>query len=101
MRAPKQFLVCENMAHAAYVDALILSYLIEASGTQGTCWSGVWVRPGLLSDTYGVLWGSPGSDLFGTPEEEALLTIDTEEFDEDGESNWVMLPEPDYPESEI
>jgi hypothetical protein len=94
-RTPKQYIVCDSLEHAQLVDYAIFTFLNDRDGTQGTCWSGVWVKPGTLSDTYGVLWGAPGSDLFGTPEEEALLTIDTEVIDEDGNSNWVPLPEPE------
>lgn len=97
----KTFLICNSENHAEVVDALILSRLADVDGNRGSCWSGVWAKRGLLSDTYGVLWAHPVSALFGdivsedNPDGDPFLTLATENIDAEGNSDWsLVLPEP-------
>jgi hypothetical protein len=83
------------------VDQLVFAMQQDTQGALGNGWSGVYVKPGLLSNTYGVLWGAPVSALFGYPPSEEhpdgdpSVVLENEILDENGESNWGPLPEPE------
>lgn len=95
MSAPQQFLVCLSAAHAEIVDQFICAHLRDKDGNLGSCWSGVYAKPGLLADTYGVLWDAPGNEVFGDPAEEGF-TVET-----DTEGEWQLMPQPDPEPSEL
>ena len=84
MSTPRQFLICESMAHAAVVDQFICLHLRDKDGNLGAQWSGTSVKPGVLSDTYGILWDAPGNEVFGEPATEGF-TIETEIIDANGQ----------------
>jgi len=90
MSAHKQFLLCVDERHAALVDQLILADLMER-GTIANAWSNVWVSD---EGHYGVLWAPPVS-LFGSPEDDPNMVIETEALDAQGVSNWQEIPPPD------
>ena len=86
----KQFLLCVDEHHAAAVDQLILADLMER-GTIANAWSNVWVSD---EGHYGVLWAEPVS-LFGSPEDDPAMVIETEVLDAEERSNWQEMPPPD------
>lgn len=90
----KTILVCDSAEHAELVDQLVFARLQEAEGARGNGWSGV------LTDgtRYGILWGSPVSDLFGLPEDFPELVL-VEETQGIPWSDFVPEPEPE-PEPE-
>lgn len=84
----RQILICESADHAAAVDQLVFARLQEEEGAFGNGWSGV------LTDgtSFGILWASPVSDLFGQPEDFPELEL----VDEDEKSPWTTyIPEPE------
>lgn len=97
MSRPKTFLLCQDELHAETVDQFIAEHLREVDGTICSCWSGVYTD----GTRFGVLWAAPGSSVFGQPVSEdnpdgdPALTFATEQFNENGESDWRLLePEP-------
>lgn len=91
MSAARQILVCDSLTHAAVLDAAIWYYFVDRDSSKGSQWSGVFAKPGALSDTYGVCWDETQlREVFG---DDPLLTIEDEEIDEAGESNWQPLPD--------
>lgn len=76
MSAMKTILLCDSPEHASLVDQLVFARLQDEEGAWGNGWSGV------LTDgtSYGILWASPVSDLFGVPEDfpELMLVEETE-----------------------
>ena len=100
MSNPRQFLIVDSPEHGEVADEWVCNLLRENFGTICNCWSGIWVKPGLLSDTYAIYWGAPVSQLFGDPPSEdnpdgdPLLNIVEETFDANGESEWQLLVPP-------
>ena len=90
MSTPRQYLLCVDERHAALVDQLILADLMER-GTIANAWSNVWVSD---EGHFGVLWAEPVS-LFGSPEDDPTIVIETETIDADGVCNWQEMPPPD------
>jgi hypothetical protein len=80
-------LICTDELHAEIMSELIGAYIREKDGNPGT-WSSVYVKPGLLSDTYGILWEPVCAEVLGDP---ATLPIVEAE---DGEWS-VLMPEPE------
>ena len=107
MSNPRQYSICQSPEHATIVDQLVFAMQQDTQGAIGGGWSGVYVKPGLLSDTYGVLWGAPVSTLFGYPPSEEhpdgdpLMVLETEVLDAEGNSNWGPLPPPEPTEETI
>lgn len=91
MSAVRQLLLCDSLAHAAICDQLICAFFQDRDGNLGSQWSGIFAKPGMLADTYGVCWDETQlREVFG---DDPLLTIEDEEIDETGESNWQPLPD--------
>lgn len=82
----KIFLECDSAEHADVVDQFIMELLRERDGAQGSRWSGVWTD----GVSYGVLWASPASELFGDPESDPSISLFEDIADE-----WEPLPDPD------
>jgi hypothetical protein len=89
MSGSRKFLVCESELHAEVVDAVIAAYIMERDGNLCGSWSGVYAKPGLLSDTYGVIWEPVCWEVLGDP---SSLTIASDENDE-----WVPVAPIDAP----
>lgn len=95
MSFARHFLVCDSLEHAALLDGIALQFMLGDNENGAVEWSGVYVKPGLLADTYGVVWKSPLVELLG---EANTLPVVAEVKDEDGVSDWQRLPAPE-PES--
>ena len=93
----RTFILCDSADHANTVDTLIMDFLRERDNAKGGQWSGIFVRD---DGIFGILWDSPGSDVFGNAEDDPLIILDEEVVAEDGASNWstfVPDPEPTIP----
>lgn len=71
MSAFPKYLVCEDEAHAAAVDALVFEHLRETEGAGGSGWSGVFTD----GARFGILWDSPVAAFLGKPESSPDLQI--------------------------
>lgn len=89
MSRPKQFLLCDDAFHAELVDEFIMEFLRERDGAIGSSWSGVYTD----GERFGVVWAAPGSDVFGTPEEQAELVI----VQEDPDDPWSLVRQEQEP----
>lgn len=99
MSFTRRYLVCQDLAHAAFLDGFALEYLHDVRGVQAAEWSGVYVRD---DGTFGVEWESPLTELLGPIIDEdtkaILLPVEDEVVAEVAgvrESNWQKLPPPD------
>lgn len=84
------YLICEDECHAEFIDHLIMARLADIDGSKGSQWSGVYTN----GASYGVLWASPASALFGVPitedpiDGDPSVVIESEIINEEGVSNW-------------
>lgn len=100
MSFSRKFLVCQDLAHAAFLDLFALEYMRDARGVQAAEWSGVYVRD---DGAYGVEWESPLTELLGpiideeTGAELLPVVAETIAIDTDGNriSDWNKLLPPD------
>lgn len=69
----QQFLICLDDEHAGFIDSLIMDRLRDVDGTKGASWSGIFYEE--ATDRFAVLWGSPASGLFGTPDIDPDLVL--------------------------
>lgn len=91
MSFTRRYLVCQDLAHAAFLDHFALEYMRSERGVQAAEWSGVYIRD---DGTYGVEWESPLTELLGPiidPETGAVLLPVVEDTNEE----WQKLPPPD------
>ena len=76
-------LICESLAHAELVDALITEAVRDSDGTKCTRWSGCYTD----GTRFGVLWGEPASSLFGLLEDGGYTV-------EEEAEGWAEVPAP-------
>ena len=103
MSTTRQFLVCDSLAHAAFLDQFALAHMAAERGVQAAEWSAVWVKPGDPSDTYAVEWESPLVELLGPttdPDTGAALlpvVVEVVTIEPDGSRliDWERLPQPE------
>jgi hypothetical protein len=91
MSTPRQYLLCDNETHADVVDQFIADRLRDIDGSRCSAWSGVYTD----GERFGVVWGSPASELFGAPGEDQSVVIAEDSGD------WARYvppaPEPEEP----
>lgn len=92
MSTPRKFLVCDSLVHAAVADEMACAFFVDTDGNKGSAWSGVFSKPGLLSDTYAIAWEPQLAAFFGEPLNDPSMSIEDEVIDQNGESNWQDLP---------
>ena len=94
MSTPRTYVLVDSPEHGETVDSLIAARLRDEEGTHCNRWSGVYTD----GERFGVLWGSPATDIFGHPPsaenpdgDPALVLVE-----ESAPGEWSeVLPEPE------
>jgi hypothetical protein len=85
----RAFLLATDELQAEMLDQVVFDVQQENGPTGGGGWSGVWTD----GTRYGILWGAPVAEAFGSPEDNPELVVV-----EDTDGVWTMAvvtPDPE------